>query len=109
MGTHHPKGRVDESGCDERMSFDKVSKHWASAKLASLGLGDRPIREVDFDIDHPTGCYGHEVGEYCYCDTTATISVTVFFADKKKPSYVQLNEYSHYDLGGVIKELIEWE
>ena len=92
-------------------NFESVSKDWAAAKLVSKGtLNGRTIRNVSFQQEH-TYCIGHEADEYCYCDSSSWVEVWVYFTDKTAVQLFPDHEgrwQRDWELGEVIKELVDW-
>lgn len=84
--------------------FDQVSKAWAAAHLESLELlKGREIKSLSFEYDHYC-CWGHGEDDYCECDTSITIEVLVYFTNKSHQKFYPCG----YDIGDIIKELVEW-
>jgi hypothetical protein len=100
--------RFDSCQGHVTVKFDDVSKAWASAKLTKHHVAHTAIRNVDFDIMASGGCVGHGENEYCYCDTSADVDITIYYFNKtKKCSYYTIN-CGEYSLGSLLKELVEW-
>jgi hypothetical protein len=88
--------------------FSTVSESWARAQLAAAGVEHTAIRNVNFDVEHAGGCYGHSEGEYCYCDTSAYIDITIFYLTGRECRHHTVRRDS-YDFASLLKELVEWQ
>lgn len=90
------------------MSYEDVSKAWAGQQLRERNIPYHTIKSVYFEIRH-NGCYGHFGDEYCYCDTSSVVDVSIHYGTTASFSNRDHCTFEWHDLESLLKELVEWE
>lgn len=92
------------------MAFSEVADSWARAQLVAAKKPFTAIRNVSFGIMHTGGCYGHTEDEYCYCETSSYVEITIFYFNgaKNLPCHHHSIERDNYQFADLLKELVEW-
>ena len=88
------------------MSYEDAVAGWAVAKLKEMGKSvPGVVHHVSFGYEHSC-CYGHVYDEYCYCDTSTMVEVTVFFGEGRPLKWEKF--VTGMELGDIIREVTEF-